>query len=213
MTRSIAAGKGHVEIGIRNRIAAGARGVQSDLDKMGKALRGQGARLAKIGGTIAAAAVGPLALVIRKASEMQETMGKFSVVFGDASKDVLEWSNSTASAMGVSEQSMAGMLSSMQDLLVPMGVVPDQAMDMGKELSKLAVDLASFNNMDSAKTFEDMTAAITGSGEVMKKYGVILSEAAVKQELLAMRLDPKTADDAAKAQARLNIIMRGTTAA
>ena len=64
MTRSIAAGKGHVEIGIRNRIAAGARGVQSDLDKMGNALRGQGARLAAVGGTIAAAAVGPLALAV-----------------------------------------------------------------------------------------------------------------------------------------------------
>ena len=211
--RSIAAGKGHVEIGIRNRIARGARGVQSDLDKLGKNLRGQARRLASIGGTISAAAIGPLALVIRKASEMQETMGKFGVVFGDAAKSVEAWSDTTADAMGVSEQAMAGMLSGMQDLLVPMGVADDLATDMSKELSALAVDLASFNNMESAKTFEDLMAAMTGSGEVMKKYGVILTETAVKQELLRMGLDPKTTDNAAKAQARLNIIMRGTTAA
>jgi hypothetical protein len=47
----------------------------------------------------------------------------------------------------------------------------------------------------------------------MKKYGVIVSEAAVKQELLNQRIDPKTATNQQKVQARLNIIMAGTTAA
>ena len=41
----------------------------------------------------------------------------------------------------------------------------------------------------------------------------MLNETAVKQELLNMGMDPANADDAAKAQARLNIIMAGTTAA
>ena len=48
---------------------------------------------------------------------------------------------------------------------------------------------------------------------VMKKYGVIVSEAAVKQELLNQGIDPKTASDQQKVQARMNIIMAGTTAA
>jgi uncharacterized protein YihD (DUF1040 family) len=54
---------------------------------------------------------------------------------------------------------------------------------------------------------------LTGSGEVMKKYGVIVSEAAVKQELLNQGLNPAAATEVEKVQARLNIILRGTTAA
>lgn len=213
MSRDITAGGASIVIGIKNRLAKGAAQVQSDLRKLGSKLRSQGASLAKIGGTISASIAGPAALIIREASQMEETMGKFGVVFGDNSEAVKKWSDATANAMGVSEQSMAAMLSGMQDLLVPMGVAPNLATDMSKTLSGLAVDLGSFNNMNPDQVFGDLMAAMTGSGEVMKKYGVILSEAAVQQELMNMGLDPKNTNDAAKAQARLNIIMRGTTAA
>ncbi|PHQ31387.1 hypothetical protein, partial [Rhodopirellula bahusiensis] len=145
--------------------------------------------------------------------DSEETMGKFNVVFGESADTMEKWGDKAADALGVSEDAMAGMLSGMQDLLVPMGVVPGSASEMSKTLSTLAVDLGSFNNESSDKVFEDLQAAMTGSGEVMKKYGVILSESAVKQELLNQGLDPKIATNAQKAQARLNIIMAGTTAA
>ena len=211
--RAIKAGNAYVEIGIRNRIASGAKAVQADLRKLGSTLRSQGQSMMQAGLLAGSAAAGLLAGPVKAASEMQETMGKFDTVFGSSAKSVQAWSEATAAAMGVSRQEMASMLSGMQDLLVPMGVMPESAEGMSKELSKLAVDLGSFNNLGTDQVMGDLMAAMTGSGEVMKKYGVILSEAAVKQELLAQGLDPKTADDAAKAQARLNIIMRGTTAA
>lgn len=212
-TKNIKAGNAFVEIGIRNRIAAGAKGVQNDLMRLSNSLRSHGQSIMKLGGAISTAMAAPLALALRAGSEMQETMGKFSTVFGEAASDIQKWGASTATAMGVSEQSMMSMLASMQDLLVPMGVAPDVAKEMSKELSALAIDLASFNNMNPDKAFEDLMAAMTGSGEVMKKYGVILSQTAVNQKLLNDGLDPKAATEAQKAQARLTIIMQGTTAA
>ena len=212
-TRNIKAGNAYVEIGIRNRVAAGAKAVQADLNKLSASLQKHGQSIMRLGGAVSTAMAAPLALAIRAASEMQETMGKFNVVFGEAAKNMRQWGEETANAMGVSERSMMNMLSSMQDLLVPMGVAPESARDMSKELSALAVDLASFNNMKPDKAFEDLMAAMTGSGEVMKKYGVILSQTAVNQELLQNSIDPKVATEAEKAQARLTIIMRGTTAA
>lgn len=213
MAKNIKAGSAFVEIGIRNRIAAGAKAVQADLRKLGSKLRNHGTSLMKVGGMIAGAVGAPLAVAIRAGSQMQETMGKFNTVFGESASEVQAFGVQTAAAMGVSEQSMMSMLSGMQDLLVPMGMLPDQATGISKTLSALAVDLGSFNNMNPDQVFGDLQAAMTGSGEVMKKYGVILSAAAVNQELLNMQLDPKTATEAQKAQARLNIIMRGTTAA
>ena len=167
--RNIKAGSAYVEIGIRNRISAGAKAVQADLNKLSSSLKNQGQSIMRLGGVLAASVTAPLAIAIRAGSQMQETMGKFNTVFGDAAGEVQAWGETTAAAMGISEQSMMSMLSGMQDLLVPMGVLPDNATNMSKTLSGLAVDLASFNNMSPEKAFEDLMAAMTGSGEVMKK--------------------------------------------
>ena len=48
------------------------------------------------------------------------------------------------------------------------------------------------------RMLRDLHAALTGSGEVMKKYGVLVNEAAAKQEVLNQGLDPKVATDQQK---------------
>lgn len=164
---------------------------------------------AAVGTALAAAS----AVAIKYASDAQETMSKFDVVFGHMSKSMKTFGDNMAQQMGRSKYAVAGSLASFQDLLVPMGMAPQAAAEMSKTLSALAIDLGSFNNMADADVIRDLQAALTGSGEVMKKYGVIVSEAAVKQEVLNMGLNPKIVTEAQKAQARLNIIMRGTTAA
>lgn len=148
-----------------------------------------------------------------EASNAQEAMSKFTVVFGEQSAAMQEWGNELASSIGRSKVEVNGFLASFQDLLVPMGLTADKATEMSKTLVALGADLGSFNNKADADVINDLQAALTGSGDVMKKYGVIVSETAVQQELLNMKLDPAIADEASKAQARLNIILRGTTAA
>jgi len=181
--------------------------------KISVATKNMGIAFAKVGAAVSAVSFGAFAVMVAKASEMQEAMGKFAVVFGDSAGAVEASAKSMASELGVSRLEIIQMLGSMQDLLVPMGVATEEATGMSQQMARLAVDLGSFNNMASEQVFGDLQAAITGSGEVMKKYGVVLNETAVKQELLNMGMDPANADDAAKAQARLNIIMAGTTAA
>ena len=181
--------------------------------KIGVATKNMGIAFAKVGAAVSAVSFGAFAVMVAKASEMQEAMGKFAVVFGDSAGAVEASAKSMAAELGVSRLEIIQMLGSMQDLLVPMGVATEEATGMSQQMARLAVDLGSFNNMASEQVFGDLQAAITGSGEVMKKYGVVLNETAVKQELLNMGMDPANADDAAKAQARLNIIMAGTTAA
>jgi hypothetical protein len=181
-----------------------------------KSLAGVGSKLKAIGTVgmaVSAPIVGMFTAAAFAASDAQETMSKFSTVFGNQAAAMKTWGDNLANTVGRSKYEVAGMLASFQDLLVPMGMNAQGAGDMSKQLAQLAIDLASFNNLQDAAVAGDLAGALTGSGEVMKKYGVILNEAAVKQELLNMKLDPKTATEAEKAQARLNIIMRGTTAA
>ena len=88
-----------------------------------------------------------------------------------------------------------------------------KAAAVSRTLTQLTVDLGSFNNRLDSDVARDLSAALTGSSEVMKKYGVVVNETAVKQELLNKAIEPKEATEAQKALARLDIIMRSTTAA
>jgi len=162
---------------------------------------------------VSASILAPLAMTVKAASDMEETMNKFNIVFGANQKAVKAWGDEYGKQVGRSKQQIADFLAGSQDLFVPMGFASDAAEDMSKTVTKLAVDIASFNNKADADVLRDLHAALTGSGEVMKKYGVMVDEAAVKQELLNMALDPQTATVAEKAQARLNIIIAGTVAA
>lgn len=208
--QGIRAGKAFVELYANDRkLVRGLRSAQRKLKRFGASITAIGAKLLGI----ASIAATPLAFTIKAASDMEETMNKFNVVFGESSRVVKEWGDDFAKNVGRSKEQIANFMAGSQDLFVPLGFEPGAATEMSKQITKLAVDLASFNNMADADVIRDLHAALTGSGEVMKKYGVLVSEAAVKQELLRQGMDPKTATDQDKVMARLSIIMKGTTAA
>lgn len=162
---------------------------------------------------VAVAVAGGIIKSIGAASRLEETLNKFNAVFASNSQTVKKWSDNFAKQVGRSKEQIASFMAGTQDLLVPMGLEPGAATKMSKDISRLAIDLASFNNKADGDVLRDLHAALTGSGEVMKKYGVIVSQTAVNQQLLADGINPKAATEAQKAQARLNIIMAGTTTA
>jgi len=190
--------------------------LERGLNNAERKLGGFSASAARMGGALIAAggaAAAPFAASIGAASRLQETMNKFDVVFGSQSAAMKAWGDNYAAQVGRSKEQTASFLAGTQDLLVPMGLEPGSARKMSKDITSLAFDLASFNNLQDADVVRDLQSALTGSGEVMKKYGVILSAAAVNQELMNNAIDPKKATEAQKANARLAIIMKGTTAA
>jgi len=216
---AVNAGKAFVELVVKGKEQVNAQlgSVQKRMKAFGGAMKKLGGMLAKAVAAAGAATLGGLAVVLTKgvkaASDMQETMNKFNVVFGENSEVMKKWSDATAGAFGRSKQQIADTAASFQDLLVPMGLTGEAATGLSQDLTKLGIDVASFNNKNDADVVRDFQAALTGSGEVMKKYGVVLNEAATKAELLKNGIDPKTASNAQKAMARYNIILEGTSAA
>ena len=208
--QGIRAGRAFVELfADDSKLVRGLKAAQRRLRNFGASVRAMGAKMLAVGSLVA----GPLAFSVKAASDMEETMNKFNVVFGASAKVVKEWGDSFGAEVGRSKQQIADFLAGTQDLLVPIGFESGAATQMSKQLTTLAVDLASFNNKADADVLRDLHAALTGSGEVMKKYGVIVSEAAVKQELLNQGIDKNKATEQQKVMARMAIIMRGTTAA
>ena len=206
----IRAGRAFVELfADDSKLVRGLNAAKKRLQAFGSSVRAIGARMFAAGAVVA----GPLSLAVKAASDMEETMNKFNVVFGNNADVMKAWGDQFAGQIGRSKKQIADFLAGTQDLLVPIGFEAGAAREMSQQLTGLAIDLASFNNMADADVLRDLHAALTGSGEVMKKYGVLVNEAAVKQELLNQGIDKNSASEQQKVLARLAIILRGTTAA
>lgn len=205
----IQAGRAYVKLFLKDDMT---KALQRSMRRVATEMRETAAAVSKIAigmaGATAAVAV-PIAASIKAASDMQETMSKFNTVFGENAKTMKEWADTFAS-VGRSKKEVATFLASTQDLLVPLGFAADEGAELSKQITQLAFDLGSFANKADAEVLNDLQDALTGSGEVMKKYGVVLNETAVKQELVKQGLKPEAATEAQKAFARLTVIMEGT---
>jgi len=151
--------------------------------------------------------------MVRAASDAEETRSKFNTVFRDLAGDTREWAETTAAAVKRSSLDLESYLATLQDTFVPMGFARDEAAKLSQQMVQLGVDLGSFNNMADADVIRDLTSAMIGNHETVRKFGVLITEATLKQELLNMGIDAG-ADEVTnqqKALARLNIIMNSTT--
>ena len=161
----------------------------------------------------AAAVAASAAAGIDAAADMEEVLNKFNVVFGQNRQAMKEWADQFADDVGRSKREVAEFLANTQDLLIPIGIDPEAAEQMSQDVTRLAIDVASFNNKLDSDVLRDFHSALTGGGETVKKYGVVLDVAATKAKLLENSIDPATANNAQKAWARWQIILDSTTAA
>ena len=111
---------------------------------------------------------------------------KSSVVFGQFTDDVRASLNQFANEVGRSSFELEEMASTIQDTFVPMGFARGEAADLSVQLAKLATDVASFNNASDAETMRAFQSALVGNHETVRRFGVVITEATIQQELMRM---------------------------
>jgi hypothetical protein len=124
-----------------------------------------------------------------------------------------DWSKDFAQSTKRSEYDIRGWMAGIQDTLVPMGIARGEAAKLAQEITALGVDLGSFNNIDSGEAVERIIGALVGNHENVRKFGVVITEASLKQKALAMGLAKANGplSEQAKLMARLKIIQEGTS--
>ena len=149
---------------------------------------------------------------ITAASDAEEAGAKFRQVFGDLSEGVRENLEVMAKTNRRSVYDLVDFASTLQDTFVPLGFARDQAADFSQTIVQLGVDIAAFSNKADADVIQNLTSAIVGNHEAVRSYGIVLTETVLKQELARMGAENLTgaALEMAKAQARVNIIMRAS---
>lgn len=161
--------------------------LDKDSKKSGDSLGGMFTKM-KMGYLAIAAAVGGVVAAINSsinaASNLEEVQNKFDVVFKGMEDRAEQMAKNLQDNYLMSERAAKQYLSSVQDLLVPMGMNREAAADMSEAVVQLSADLGSFNNLPTEQVMGDIQSALVGNFETMKKYGVVLNETRVKQEAM-----------------------------
>lgn len=201
----------------RKELEKTTQSVEGFSKKSKKSFKEMGDSIAGAGKKMSLFVTGPLVafggFAIKAASDAEEMRSKFNVVFGEVADDATAWAQDFARSVGRATSDVQGWMATLQDTFVPLGFARKEAANMSKELSALTVDIASFNNAAEPDVLRDIQSAIVGNHETMRKYGVIITQATLDQELMNMGImdGVKAATEQEKAMARMNIIMAGTT--
>lgn len=158
------------------------------------------------------AVVGEIGKTVNAASDLTESINKVGVVFGESAQEVLDWSKTSAVAMGQSQQAALEAAGTFGNLFTSMGVGRDQAADLSTELVQLASDLASFNNVSPEEALIALRSAIVGEIEPLRRFGVNLSAAAVEAKAMELGLaeSSKALTEQDKILARYELILQQT---
>ena len=147
------------------------------------------------------------------ASNMQESVSKFKVVFGEASDEALGFAKALSSSFQRSESDIIDMMASLQDVFVPLGFARKEASELSKSIAQLAFDVGSFNNVATPEVAMAFTSALVGNHETVKKFGVIINETTIKQAAFKHGIKSSSGDltEQQKVLARVALLLDGTS--
>ena len=193
-----------------NKVSGKLTPLEKDLDRTGKKMR-------EVGSSMTLGITAPLALAagafVKAAADAEETENRFRQVFGSLSDDAGAFADELGDAVGRSSIKIMDGLSTFQSFSVGMGFAREEASEMSKSIQTLALDFASFNNISDDEAMQRFISALSGSSEVLDRFGINIKQSALDLELQAQGLANSTSEatEQQKVIARLAIIMRAMT--
>ena len=152
-----------------------------------------GSTITKFGGLAAAgfaavgvAAVAGVAVAIKAGSDLNEQINKSKVVFEGAADSVIQFSETTATSLGIAQAEALAAAGNFGQLFQAAGFATDAAAGMSTKMVQLSADLGSFNNIPVAEALEKIRSGLAGEAEPLRVLGVFLSEAAVQTEAYSL---------------------------
>lgn len=125
---------------------------------------------------------------VEVASSIEEMQNKFDVVFGDMRNEVDKWAQEYSDAIGRNKNDVKTYLADQQNLLVGFGMTRQAGAEMAEQMTSLALDLASFGNMDETASVNAMTKAVMGESEAAKTLGAVLNDSTRAQAMATLGL-------------------------
>lgn len=157
---------------------------------------------------------------VKSASNLSEEISKSNVIFGKSAQAIQAFSKSADTALGLSQVEALKAASTFATLGKSAGLTGVDLTKFSRKSVTLAADLGSFYNTSPEDAILAIGSALRGEAEPIRKYGVLLSAAALDQAALnyeskngvTLERDKKgNLTETSKVLARYEIIMAQTT--
>ncbi len=161
------------------------RKVQKFQERAGKvsSMAGRGGAAMTAGVTLPVAYLGKQSF--EAAMNAMELQSAHDAVFGKQAAAMNNWAEKTGNALGRSTQRLQASNMAYQELFGK-SMDPKKAAEMSKEMTLLTQDLASFKNLSDDEAQNKIFSGLVGESEPLRKLGVQIDEAMVKQKAQAM---------------------------
>ena len=140
---------------------------------------------------LAAAAAAAMAVkigvdAVKAASDLAEEVSKSQVIFGDGADEIEAFASKASKAFGQTKQQAIQASSTFAVFGKAAGLAGKDLVSFSTDFTGLASDLASFNNTSPEDAIQAIGAALRGEAEPLRRYGVLLNDATLKQAALEL---------------------------
>jgi len=123
-----------------------------------------------------------------EAAALGETQNKVDTIFAESARQFDDWSESAAKAFGQSKKDALDGVATFGIFGQAAGLTGDELVAFSTTLTELASDLASFNNTSVDDALTALGAGLRGEAEPLRRFGVLLDDATLKQSALRQGL-------------------------
>jgi hypothetical protein len=188
----------------------------NSLNKANKQMVNFGKKLTSVGKDLSLKLSLPIAAAgaasIKLATDFEESLNKVDVSFKDTAKQVREFSKTTLTQFGIAQGTALDMAAMFGDMGTSMGLTTQEAAKMSTSMVGLAGDLASFKNIKIEEATTALAAVFTGETESLKRLGIVMTEANLKQFALTQGITKniKEMTQAEKTTLRYQFVMKSS---
>lgn len=143
------------------------------------------------------------------AATLGESLNKFRVAFDSNADAAQAWADGFSRSMGVFRGEIYNAMGTFALMLDGMGMTSNAVMDMSRNLTALAADMSSLDNITFDEALTKLRAGLSGETEPLKSLGAVVSDANV--QLYALRegiiANGETMNEQQKIVARYGVIL------
>lgn len=171
-------------------------GAIRDINKLNRAVGTQATKMEKVRAGVkrmtpvaiagGAAIVGFGVKAVAAASDVSESINKAATIYGKSSQTIIDASKNAATEVGLSQSAYLEGVSTLGQFGKAAGLSGDDLAKFGTDFATLSADLASFNNTSPEEALEAIGATLRGETEPIRKYGVMINDAALKQKAMEL---------------------------
>lgn len=204
---AIKAGETFVRMSLESgEVEKGLAQMRNKLDRFARSAVKVGATLGAIGGT----GVVALTKAAQAANRVELVGRRLDAVFRDAAGEARNFARELAVSIGDSRFAVEDTLVTFKSFFAEIVDSEQDQIGFSRRMTELSRDFAAFQGMDTTEALQRFISALSGSPEVLDRFGINLKAAALDAEFAAKGLDVTTesAREFEKVVARMDIIER-----